>query len=78
MGQERATARRRGRTYTVHEFLAGLEDMKTAGVLTFGFQPGEDAFLVRFSGEFVKPYGSRERLAGLLEMRLVLMRVWKP
>ena len=55
-----------------------FHELKRAGVLTYGYQRAENAALVTFSPQVVNPCGSRERLADLLEMRLVRKRVWKP
>jgi hypothetical protein len=51
----------------------GLEELRRAGLLTFGQQePG--VFLLSLS----RDYGPPARLAGLLDAQLVKQRVWKP
>ena len=65
--------------YTAVGLDVGFYGLRDAGLLTFGYMRAEEAFLVRFSADKIaKVYGSREILAELIEMRLVVKREWKP
>ena len=68
----------RPRWYSHYRLTSSLVELQKADVLTPGYVRSEDTYLVSFCPEFVRLYGSREQLAELLEVRLVLMREWKP